>query len=654
MAMEKINANDNTAQSEDIIAENITQLKILFPEAFSEGKLDFEVLKQLLSGQVDEKEEKYSLNWYGKRVARQIALTPSTGTLRPCIEESIDWNNTHNVMIEGENLEVLKLLQKNYSGKIKIIYIDPPYNTGKDFVYQDNYQDNIQNYLSFTGQSQDGIKYSSNVESSGRYHTQWLNMIYPRLLLARNLLTEDGMIFISIDDNEIHNLRKICDEVFGEDNFVGIIIINSSPSAIDYGHLAKMHDYALFYVKNIDETTTNQLIDEGKQFKYTDQKSPFNLYPLYNGNVAFNPRTRPNLYYPFYLNPNSKIEGDFYEIGLDEKPGWIKVLPVVSRKDSIQRVWRWGKEKSRQELNKEIVGYKTEESEYRIVQKTRLTSKVIRSLQTDTEISSRRGTAEVEELFGEKVFSFPKPIELIERFINVGSMENSIVLDFFAGSGTTGHATMSLNSKDNGTRRYIIVQLPEPLDPNIDEQKVPADFCEKIGKPKNLAELTKERLRRAANKLRNEYPMFSGDLGFRIFKLDSSNIQAWDVNRDDLQATVQKSIEHLKTDRSETDILYELLLKLGLDLCIPIETKTIAGKTVFSTGAGVLMACLAERISQSEVEPLAQGIVAWHKELTPTGDTTCVFRDSAFENDIAKTNLSSILNQYGITNVRSL
>lgn len=394
--MKKIEPNSTESQSTDIIAENLNQLKSMFPEVFQEGKVQFEVLKQLLGESVIQSDEKYELNWHGKRLARQISLTPSTGTLRPFPAESLNWDTTQNLMIEGDNLESLKILQKSYAGKVKLIYIDPPYNTGKDFVYPDNFRGNISSYLQMTGQSEGNIKVTANSESSGRFHTDWLNMMYPRLKLARSLLQNDGMIYLSIDDNEVHNLRKICDEIFGEENFIGLFVINSSPSAIDYGHIAKMHDYALLYAKDINEATSNQLTEEDKEFKYSDETGPFNLYPLYNGNVAFNPKTRPNLYYPFYLNPESRNTNGFFEITLDKQEGWIEVYPVISRKDGIQRVWRWGRDKSRADLNKEIVGYKTEDGEYRVVQKTRHTGKVIRSLQVDKDISTRRGTAEVE------------------------------------------------------------------------------------------------------------------------------------------------------------------------------------------------------------------------------------------------------------------
>jgi adenine-specific DNA-methyltransferase len=648
--MQKLTAPDPETHSPDLVAENLAVLQALFPELITEGPdgvaLNIDVLKALVGDKtVSDADEKYGINWHGKRRARQLALTPSSGTLRPCPEDSVDWDTTQNLMIEGDNLEVLKLLQKSYAGKVKLIYIDPPYNTGKDFVYPDNFQDNIKNYLELTGQTgEGGKKLSSNIESSGRFHTDWLNMMYPRLKLARNLLREDGIIFASIDDAEVDNLRKVLDEIFGEENFIGLFVVNASPSAIDYGHIAKMHDYVLFYAKSIDCTLTVPLTEEEKVFKYEDETGPFNIYPLYNGNVAFNPQTRPNLFYPFYLNPRSKIGSCFYEISLDPREGWEKVHPVISRKDSIQRVWRWGKDLSRQHLNKEIVGYITEDGEYRVVQKSRLTGKVIRSLQLDKDISTRRGTGEVEALFGSKVFPFPKPVELIRRFVSIGTETDDIIMDFFAGSGSTAHAVMKQNSQEDWKRRFIVVQLPEPTE---------------LEDYPTIADITKERLRRAGKKIRAENPLFACDLGFRVFKLASSNIRAWEPDRENLADSIFDSVDHLKSDRSEQDILFELLLKLGLDLCVPIETKKVEGSanqahSLHSIGGGSLQVCLSQSIPQVDVEPLALALVAWHQELKPAGDTTVVFRDSAFADDVAKTNITAILQQHGLETVRSL
>ncbi|MBU2649214.1 site-specific DNA-methyltransferase [bacterium] len=654
--MEKLDPKTDGA-SADIVGQNIEKLEQFFPEIFSEGKIDLDILRETMGEYVDDRQERYSFNWNGKSRARLIAQTPSTGTLRPCPEESINWITTKNIFIEGDNLEVLKLLQKSYHKKIKMIYIDPPYNTGKEFIYPDKFQDNLETYLRYTGQKdEEGLKLSPNTETSGRFHTNWLNMMLPRLNLARNLLRDDGVIFISIDDNEVSNLRKLCDEIFGEENFLGLFVINSSPSAIDYGHIAKVHDYAVFYAKNIDETVSYQLPEEDKEFKYSDEIGPFNLYPLYNGNVAFNPKTRPNLYYPFYLNPENKITNDFFEISLEEKEGWIKVYPVVSRKDGIQRVWRWSKKKAINELNQEIVGYKTDSGEFRIVQKTRHTGKVIRSLFNDKEVSSRRGTAEVEGLFGSKVFSFPKPTGLIKRFIKAGTSTEDIVLDFFAGSAPTAHAVLDLNQEDYANRKFILVQLPESCEGGYEASK---------SEYQTIAEIAKERIRKVIKKIdakqRKKAKDMEGnlfvntekapklDLGFKVFKLDSSNIKPWDADFDNLKDTLFNAVENIKPDRSESDVLYELLLKYGLDLAVPIEERKIDGKTVCVIGEGALIVCLANKINLEVVE----GIAALKDELKPEV-MRVVFKDSGFKDDVVKTNAVQILRQADIDDVKSL
>ena len=367
--MEKIEKGDELAQSKDIINDNIEKLKELFPEIVSEGKIDFKVLQDVLGDDIEEGEEYYRFTWAGKAQSRREAQKPSTGTLRPCKEDSLDWDTTQNLYIEGDNLEVLKLLQKSYAGKVKMIYIDPPYNTGKDFVYKDNYKDNLKNYQEISGQiDSEGNKLTTNSEIEGRYHSNWLNMMYPRLRLARNLLKDDGVIFISIDDNEVYNLRKICDEVFGEINFIGNFCVKSTPNARDYGHIGKMHEYCLFYSKNMEKTETYHLPDESKVFKYSDDVSGFNIHPLYNSNESFHKGNRPNLYYPFYVYINEPLDNNgFYKIGLERKSNSIELHPPLSNKNSVQFVWRWGTDKSLANLNKEIVGYKTADDEYRIV-----------------------------------------------------------------------------------------------------------------------------------------------------------------------------------------------------------------------------------------------------------------------------------------------
>ena len=580
---------------------------------------------------------------HGKCRARQLALTPSTGTLRPCPEESVDWDTTQNLMIEGDNLEVLKLLQKSYAGKVKLIYIDPPYNTGKDFVYPDDYRDNIRNYLELTGQTDsENRKLSSNTEASGRFHTDWLNMMYPRLRLARNLLRKDGVVCISVDDCERDNLRSACDELFGEENFVESIVWKKR-----YGggakekYLVSLHEYVLVYAKNINELGSLYVPQDQESIEkyYTkrdgnfEKRGPYRTHPL---EATKSMGSRPNLVFP--------IPG----------PEGVRIFP--------KRQWLWSEDRVSQALlMDEIEFQKDKDGQWTVHTKQYLKDengevRKAKSFSIIDNVFSQHGTNELLELFeNAHIFPFPKPTGLIKPLLEFGATDSdSIVMDFFAGSATTAHALMKLNATDNTNRRYILVQLPEPANPENRDQKASADFCDKIGKPRNIAELTEERLRRAAKKIKDDTPMFAGDLGFRVFKLDTSNIRAWEPDRDDLKGTLLDSIDHIKPDRSEDDILHELLLKLGLDLCVTIETRTIAGESVRSIGAGALIACLDEKIAREGVEPLALGIAEWHKQLESAGDTTVVFRDSAFEDDVAKTNLAAILQQHGLENVRSL
>lgn len=351
--------NEVNSRSENLTLKNIEKIKELFPEILTEKKIDFDKLRLILGDEIDDSPEKYSFTWNGKKKAMQLAQQPTTATLKPNKEKSKNWDETQNIYIEGDNLEVLKLLQKSYADKVKMIYIDPPYNTGKDFVYKDNFKDSVENYLEQTGQvDSDGNRLAVNSETNGRYHTDWLNMMYPRLKLAKNLMTKDGMIFISIDDSEQANLKKVCDEIFGEINFIGSFIVNSTPNARDYGHIGKMHEFVLFYSKDINFTKTKMLPDNEKVFSYEDSRGKYNIHPLYNSNEAFDKRNRPNLYYPFYLNPRSRNKDGFYDISLEKDENFtIEIYPPLSQKNKVQFVWRWGKEKSLKNLNNEIIGY---------------------------------------------------------------------------------------------------------------------------------------------------------------------------------------------------------------------------------------------------------------------------------------------------------
>jgi len=490
--------------------KDMEMLKKHFSHCFNKnGNFDFDKFKQELSeNEIDFYKESYGMDWLGKSYARLLASDSATTLLKEDEEfnQKEENKNSQNLLIKGDNLEVLKHLSNAYYEKIKMIYIDPPYNTGSDgFVYQDDRKFTIDEFRNLTGVDEDKAKrILSFVDSKSNSHSAWLTFMYPRLYIAKQLLKDDGVIFISIDDNEVAQLRLMMDEIFGEENFLGLFIVNSSPSGIDYGHIAKTNDYALFYAKNVIYTKTNLIEDKEKKFDFFDELGGFNAAPLYNGNVAFNPQTRPNLFYPFYLNPNNNLSENFYEISTEPSTGWVKVTPVISKKDGVQRVWRWGKPKAKENLNKEIIGYKNKNGEFRIIQKNRLTSKMIRSLLLENKYTSRRGTGEIEELFKKKVFSYPKPTGLLKRLVDVGSNTDNYILDLFAGSGTTGDAVMQLNAEDGGNRKYILVQLPERIDPK--KNKTAYDFVKnelRVEEP-TIFEITKERLNIASKKIKEE------------------------------------------------------------------------------------------------------------------------------------------------------
>ena len=668
--MQRITSEDAASRSADVTAANAARLRSLFPAAFTEDGIDFDVLKQLLGGLVDDRAEKFGLNWHGKRRARQLALTPSMGTLRPCPEESVDWDTTQNLMIEGDNLEVLKLLQKSYSGKVKLIYIDPPYNTGKDFVYPDDFRDGVQNYLALTGQV-DGAKTrtSSNTEASGRFHTDWLNMLYPRLLLSRSLLRSDGVIAISIDHNELANLRCMLADIFGEENALNTFVwvnnlkgrqISSHGAALTHEYIVVWaRDQALIEEFRIGVAAAKALCPStyrGLNYEVlSDAKGEYVLKnQLYNTNSAFNEATRPNLVFSIHYNATT---GEVRTTDVDDLStfaGFDRIEPHrCNDGEHKYHAWRWGRPKVEQEV--EDLAFVRTGQDLRVFTKVRNhATTALKDLVTD--IGTNAGASDVKALLGSCPFSHPKPLALIQLLIRcmTGDDKHAVCLDFFAGSGTTAHAVMAENAADAGQRAFVLVQLPEALHSQDAEQQTAAAFCDALGRPRNIAELTKERLHRAGQTVREAEPMFSGDLGFRVFKLDSSNIRAWDPNPEDLEKALFDGVEHLHEGRTEQDVLYELLLKLGLDLCVPIEDRAIAGKPVHSIGAGTLLVCLAKKIAADEVEALALGMAAWREEQNPAGDTTVVFRDSAFADDVAKTNIAAILEQHGLETVRSL
>ena len=644
--MDKLDPKTDGA-SADITAEHIEALKALFPECVTEGKIDFDVLRELLGTEIEDRPERYSFNWSGKSRARRIAQTQSTGTLRPRPEESVNWDSTQNIFIEGDNLEVLKLLQKSYHKRVKMIYIDPPYNTGNEFIYPDKYQDNLDTYLRYTGQKDDlGLKLTANAESSGRYHTNWLNMMLPRLKLAHNLLRVDGVIFISIDDHEASNLKAVCDEVCGGENFISQICIVSNPRGRQSEIIASTHEYLLVYARDI---TACKIHGQGlshqqlEDYKHTaGDGREYRLRGLrHRGNASL--RTdRPNMFFPIFVDPETR------RVSLEGSERFSqKVLPRKSTGQDGR--WEWGRETVNERLDRLEGVFIAARSEWDILQREFLTGDdggmrrtKWKSVWDEKEINYQNGTTEVKELFDGRAFDYPKPLYLLAKIIEGVVANDDIVMDFFAGSGTTGHAVMGLSAARKVMPRFILVQLPEPTGENT--------F-------KTISEVAIERLRCASLRLSEESkanPRDQGvsemaDLGFRVFKLSGSNVKSWDADFDNLEPSLLGAIENIKPDRTELDILYELLLKYGLDLAVPVEEREIAGKTVYVVGGGALIVCFADGITLDVVE----GIAALKAELQPE-ITRVVFKDAGFPNDVVKTNTVQILRQAGIEDVKSL
>ena len=620
--MPELNGN-----SLDILEENIKNLRQLFPEVECDGKIDFDMLRQILGEYVDDDKERYNFKWNGKGRALRFSQTPSTGTLRPCREESKNWDDTQNLYIEGDNLEVLKILQKSYHGKIKMIYIDPPYNTGKDFVYPDNYHDSIENYKVITGQTdEEGNKISTNTEASGRFHTDWLNMMYPRLRLARNLLTNDGVIFISIDDNEVDNLRKVCDEIFGEDNFVCQFIWKSRQNK-DNRNISGVsidHEYILCYSKSQGIRTLKGCERNVSAYNNPDN-DPRGVWTSGNMVGLLPESQRPNCHYDL-INPNTNINYGKPEMG------WRYDKNTMSRLIEENRIIWPENENGRprrkvflNELSGDLSGF----------------SSIV-----GNDIFTRNGTKELNNIFGNKYFDFPKPEDLIKTFMLQVTDDDSTILDFFSGSATTAHAVMQLNAEDGGNRRFICVQLPEPT--QEDSEAFKAGY-------KNICEIGKERIRRAGEKIKeevesgnqqlkfDEQPKTVFDIGFKVFKLDNSNLKKWNPDFDNLELTLDDMINNYVPDRTEEDVVYEFMLKMGLDLSYPIDVTEIGGKKVYSIGFGALMMCLDDNITVS----VAEGMVKMYKELAPE-TWKVVFKDNGFTDDCTKANVKLTLIQAGL------
>ena len=611
--------------SMDRVQENIAKIRALFPECVTEVKrdgkvtlaVDFDELKQEMSGMlIDEREERYQMTWPGKSKAKLLANTSISATLRPCKEESVDFDNTQNLYIEGDNLDVLKLLQETYLGKVKMIYIDPPYNTGSDFVYEDDFAQSAEEYVANSGQYDDqGNRLVENKETNGRFHTDWLNMIYPRLMVARDLLADDGVIFISIDDNEQENLKKICDEVFGSENFIcNFVRKNKAGSGHDSSHIAIEFDYVLCYVKSISVCKINQEkidVEIDDKYRYEDQyverRGKYYLRDLdYRGSYS------EGLDYPIETPDGTVI----YSGGQSGRPN----------------TWRWSKQKFEWGKKNGFIVFQKREGKWKVYIKqyqfvdnndeTYIRTIPYRAL---IDFSNGLGSTECLGLLGNNVFSYPKPSALVKHFLQVASNENSLILDFFSGSATTAHAVMQLNAEDGGHRKFIMVQLPEKCDEKSEAYK--AGY-------KNICEIGKERIRRAGKKIKEDSPLTTQDLdvGFRVLKLDSSNMKDVYYKAEDYAQTMIAGLEdNVKEDRTPLDLLFQVMLDLGQELSAKIEEKTIAGKTVWCVEGNNIIACFDSDINDQVVTEIAK--------LKPL---YAVFRDSSFVSDAAAANCEQI------------
>ncbi len=630
-------------ESMSVIDERKRELKALFPEVFTEGlKLDFERLKLVLGEMVDTGRERYGMTWPGKADCVKSIQTPTRATLRPCPQESVNFDGSENLIIEGDNLEVLKLLQKSYLGKVKMIYIDPPYNTGNDFIYPDNYAESLQAYLEYTGQADSqGRKFSTSTEADGRFHSKWLNMMYPRLFLARNLLCEDGVIFISIDDSEASNLRHLMDEVFGEENFVAQIVAQTNPRGRTLDkYLAKTFEYVLVFSKSSD---AESLYEIGKsdaalsEYDKHDEGGQYRELELRNRNPVFNRQNRHKLWYSIYVDPDTGA------VSLDKTAEHtIEALPRNSKNED--GCWTWGTKKARENIHL-LVGRQVASGAWRIFRKDYIppegaTTKE-KSLWLDKNINHENGKEEVGALFGKAIFDFPKSPALVKKALAIATSreDGDIILDFFSGSGTTAHAVLDLN-KDGGNRRFILVQLPEPTG----REDYPT-----------IVDITKERVRRVIKKIEEEEEgklpeagKAPSDFGFKVFKLAESNFKPWKADTpkdtDKLEKQLLDHVNHIIKGRSDEDVLHELLLKSGFMLTTKVDRLKLAGKTVYSVADGAMLMCLDKKLNSEVI-----------REMAERKPKRVVCLDVGFAgNDQLKTNAAQTMRSKGVTKFQTV
>ena len=645
-------------QSLDVTGSNIDKIARLFPQCVTERKgkngktvlgIDFEKLREELSADViDDGEERYQFTWPDKKAHAHLANTPTNKTLRPCREESVDFDNTQNLYIEGDNLDVLKVLRETYLGKVKMIYIDPPYNTGNDFVYNDDFSQNADDYQDNSGQfDEEGNRLVQNTESNGRFHTDWLNMIYPRLKVAKDLLSDDGAIFISIDDNELHNLIKCCDEIFGETNKIGLMTIMSNPRGSQNSkYLSYIHEYILMYAKNANSLRLKGVAkseDSLKEYSETEENGRrYRLLGLRKRGGAWRKEDRPNMFYPVFVNPQNG-QCNLYQTNEYS----VEVIP--QRPSGELGRWTWGKDKFQTE-QKTVIAKKVNRDgkteSWDIFRKDYIDSEdgeekttKIKSIWIEKETNYQNAKNEIKSLFGNsEVFDYPKPTYIVQRLASMMNFdENDIIMDFFSGSATTAHATIQMNINDKTNVSYILIQLPEKV--NIKSQ------ARKLGY-KNICEIGKERIRRAGKKIKEENANKEGidklDIGFRVLKLDSSNMQ--DVYYTPKEFTERDLFaDNVKPDRTAEDLLFQVMLDLGVELSATIEQRTIDGKQVFFVNDNYLVACFDENISENIITEIAKMKPYYF-----------VMRDSSLASDNVADNFDQLFETYSKDTIRKI
>lgn len=670
--MEQIEKVELTSM--DIKAEQLQRLKEVFPEAFTEGlKVDWDKLRLSLGEAVDTGKERYGMNFPGKADCFRTIQQPSIATLVPARDESVNFDTTENLFIEGDNLEVLKLLQKSYLCKVKVIYIDPPYNTGNDFIYPDNYSENLQTYLEYTGQvDSEGRKFGTNTETDGRFHSKWMSMMYPRLFLAKNLLREDGAIFISIDDTEVANLKAICNEIFGEENFVAQLVWDGGRKN-DAKKVSVGHEYILVYTKNytsenIDDTLWKERKDGiDKIYKqYATLKKQYNdnwelvskgLQDWYNGLKEDDP-AKTHKHYRFADEEGVYFPSDLSgpDDGRKNRPRYTVDHPVTKKPVPIpSRGWRWEETRMKDEMKKKRVHFGPDE--------TTIPNGKVYLKENEYQAPSsvfykdrRAASGALKRLMGEKVFDFPKDYSVLKSLIKLLVRENDIVLDFFAGSGSTAEAVLEYSAETNKKYNYILVQLPEPIE--TDTRAYNEGY-------RTIADIAKERIKRVISSYNSQQEQkksevnnelfksslnFKGDLGFKVFLLSSSNFKIWDKNIDKQPEAIQQAlfdhIDHISPDAKQEALLYELLLKSGFKLTTNIETLSIDGKTIYSVADKQLLICLEKELSHEVIKEMA--------ELEPS---RVICLDEAFTGanaDALKTNAVQIMKSKGVLNFRTV